>query len=70
MVGTSMIPVSMRDEYLGGAIATAIYSSIMSKRFSGVLPGKVAAAVLPLGFDVKELGELIEALWSGSAEAV
>jgi hypothetical protein len=55
---------------VGGSIATAMYSSILANKVKEVLPGNVAKAVLPLGFPVTGLKDLILALLSGSTTAI
>jgi hypothetical protein len=48
--------------FVGGAIATAIYSNKVAE----VLPTNVAVAVIPLGFKQQNLATLIEGLMSGN----
>lgn len=55
---------------IGGSIATAIYSTILTNKVQDVLPGRVAAAVLPLGLPITSLKPLILALLSGSTAAI
>jgi Fungal trichothecene efflux pump (TRI12) len=54
---------------VGGAIATSMYSTILTNKVQDVLPRNVAKAVLPLGFPLTSLKSLILALVSGSPEA-
>ena len=83
LVSISMIILRCGDEYLGvavglagtarlvgGAIATAIYTTVLGNKVEEVLPRKVAEAVIPLGFKQQNLSALIEALLSGSQVAL
>jgi hypothetical protein len=55
---------------IGGSIATAMYSTILSNKVQEVLPGNIAAAVLPLGLPISSLRPLIVAFLSGSTAAI
>ncbi|KAM5347564.1 hypothetical protein ACJ41O_007388 [Fusarium nematophilum] len=55
---------------VGGAIAIAIYNTIVQSRISVELPRRVAAAVLPLGFPQSSLPSLLEAFTSGNQTAI
>jgi hypothetical protein len=55
---------------VGGAIATSMYSTILTNKVQDVLPGNVAKAVLPLEFPLTSLKPLILALLGGSPEAI
>jgi hypothetical protein len=79
LVSITMIILQVPDEFLGvavglagtarfvgGAIATAIYSTVLSNKVAEVLPTNVAVAVIPLGFKQQNLASLIEGLMSGS----
>lgn len=54
---------------LGGAIATAIYSAILSAQFSSWLPGYVEKVVAKTGFPVAETKQLIAATTLDTAAA-
>lgn len=79
LVSITMIILQVPDEFLGvavglagtarfvgGAIATAIYSTVLSNKVAEVLPTNVATAVIPLGFKQQDLATLIEGLLSDS----
>jgi len=83
LISVTMIILRCRDEYIGvavglagtartvgGAIATAIYSTVLSNKVEEVLPTKVAESVVPLGFKLQDLSALIMALSSGSQTAL
>jgi hypothetical protein len=83
LIGIVMVMLNCPDEDIGvavglngtaratgGSIATAIYSTILTNKVGNILPGNVAKAVLPLGFPLANLKALIEALLSGSPEAM
>ncbi|EEU33620.1 uncharacterized protein NECHADRAFT_14093, partial [Fusarium vanettenii 77-13-4] len=55
---------------VGGAIAIAIYNTIVQSRISIELPRRVTAAVLPLGLPESSLPLLLEALTSGNETAI
>ena len=54
---------------LGGAIATAIYTSIVNNQFSDHLPGQLRQEISGTGFDIANLSDLIEAASVGTAKA-
>lgn len=53
---------------IGGAVATAIYTSIQSSRFTAILPGKVSAAAISTGFH-GSIAALIKAATANTAAA-
>ena len=53
---------------IGGAIATAIYTSIQSSRFAAVLPGKVTQAAQTSGFS-GSMSALLKAAGTNTAAA-
>ncbi|KAI9743989.1 MAG: hypothetical protein M1818_002723 [Claussenomyces sp. TS43310] len=55
---------------VGGAIATAIYTTVLSNKVAQVLPANVAQAALVLDFPQQDLGTLIAALLSDSPSAL
>lgn len=80
---TSMIVVRVDDRFIGiavgiatclrlvgGAVATAIYSAILTNKLKDKIPANVAAAVLPLGLPQSELPGLLEAIATGSPTAI
>jgi MFS family permease len=54
----------------GGAVGIVVNGAVLSSTLEANLGPRVAAAVLPLGFPVKELGALIGALLSGNPALV
>ncbi|EXJ68957.1 uncharacterized protein A1O5_07889 [Cladophialophora psammophila CBS 110553] len=54
---------------LGGAVATAIYSSIVDNQFKENLPGKITDAIAGTGFDSSNLTALIQAAAANTATA-
>ena len=54
---------------LGGAIATAIYSAIVTDEFTKLLPAKITQAVASTNFDPTNLPALIEAATLNTAAA-
>lgn len=54
---------------LGGSIASAIYTATINSEFAEKLPGQVAKAVKPLGFDMTDIQSLIEAAATNTAKA-
>ncbi|RVX70509.1 hypothetical protein B0A52_05160 [Exophiala mesophila] len=54
---------------LGGAVATAIYSSIVDNQFAHNLPSRVQQAIAGTDFDTANLRSLIEAAASNTAAA-
>ncbi|ETN39002.1 uncharacterized protein HMPREF1541_07044 [Cyphellophora europaea CBS 101466] len=54
---------------LGGAVATAIYSSIVDNQFAGKLPTQLRAAVAGTDFDPKNLATLAQAAAINTAAA-
>ena len=54
---------------LGGAIATAIYTSILATQFSDHLPAKIAQAIAGTDFDPARLSALVEAASLNTAAA-
>lgn len=65
---SSGLPIATRS--LGGAVGFAINNAIFNSSLQKELPSKIAAAVLPLGFNPKELGALIGAMASQNQAAV
>ena len=65
---SSGLPTAARS--LGAAVGIAINNAIFNNSFGEKLPQMVAAAVVPLGFDSKDLGALISALTSQSQAAM
>lgn len=55
--------------YLGGAVGSTIFNTILRDRVAVSLPERVVAAVLPLGFPVADVGKLISALTARGASA-
>lgn len=54
---------------LGGAIATAVYTSIVDNQFADRLPAQIKHAIAGTGFDPANLGVLIKAASLNSAAA-
>lgn len=54
---------------LGGAVATAIYSSIVDNQFKAKLPGKMVDAISGTDFNPANLRALIQAAVAGTAAA-
>jgi hypothetical protein len=54
---------------LGGAIATAIYTSIVDNQFADRIPGQISQAITGTAFDPANIRSLIQAAVSNSAEA-
>lgn len=50
--------------YLGGAVGSTVFNTILSSRLKQTLPKRVLEAVTPLGFPAKDVGQLIGALQS------
>ncbi|KIW21686.1 hypothetical protein PV08_02266 [Exophiala spinifera] len=50
--------------YLGGAVSSTIFNTILSAKVGHYLPTRVASAVVPLGYPVKDIEKLIQALSS------
>jgi uncharacterized membrane protein len=71
---SSMIAIStatiLAAKGFGTGISSAIYNTILTKTVNGNLPGKLAAAVAPLGFPPEMMGILIQALSSGNPQIV
>jgi len=53
---------------IGGAIATAIYTSIQSSRYTSILPGRVASAAQMTGF-TGSVSALVKAAGANTAKA-
>lgn len=56
--------------YLGGAVGSTIFNTVLNDRLPKVIPPRVLAAVVPLGFPAKETGKLIKAIQSRVPAAV
>lgn len=54
---------------MGGAVATAIYSAILSNRFASELPGKIATVVEDTGFSRANVSKLLSAASLNTAAA-
>lgn len=54
------------SRYLGGAVGSTIFNTILRNRAAMSVPAKVAQAVVPLGFPASGLKKLLPALQSGS----
>lgn len=50
--------------YLGGAVGSTIFNTILNDRLPKALPPRVLAAVVPLGYPAQDVGKLIAALQS------
>ena len=46
---------------LGGGVASAIYTATISSEFADKLPGEIAKAVQPLGFNMADTAALVKA---------
>jgi hypothetical protein len=53
--------------YLGGAVGSTIFNTILSDRVRIDVPARIADAVVPLGYPAAKVGILIAALSSGKA---
>lgn len=56
--------------FLGGAIGSTMLNIIINSKSSEVMPGRVSAAVLPLGFPAKDIPKLVAALATGKTKLV
>lgn len=54
---------------MGGAVATAIYSAILSNRFASELPGQIATVVQATGFSSANVSKLLSAAALDTASA-
>lgn len=50
--------------YLGGAVGSTIFNTILNDRLPKAIPLRVLAAVVPLGYPAQDVGKLIAALQS------
>lgn len=62
--------VSSTIRLLGGAIATAIYTAILSSAFTSKLPSELSRAVAGTAFESQNFPALIKAAASGNATAL
>ena len=54
---------------LGGAVATAIYTSIVNNRFADQLPGQIRSQLAGTGFDMGDIQSLMKAATVGTDAA-
>lgn len=54
---------------LGGAVATAVYSSIVDNQFADELPSQLRATIADTGFDTSNFLALVEAAMTNTAAA-
>lgn len=50
--------------YLGGAVGSTIFNTILNAKVSHYIPVRVATAVVPLGYPAQDVGKLIRAISS------
>ena len=55
------------SRFLGGAVGTAIFSTVLSNKAVSEVPARVATAVVRLGYPAVDVPSLVAALASGSA---
>ncbi|KAK5200434.1 hypothetical protein LTR72_009684 [Exophiala xenobiotica] len=56
--------------YLGGAVGSTIFNTVLSARVPEAVPKKVAEAVVPLGYPAADVGKLIAAISSRKASNI
>jgi hypothetical protein len=56
--------------YLGGAVGSTIFNTVLTARVPEAVPKKVAEAVVPLGYPAADVGKLIAAISSRKASNI
>ena len=56
--------------FVGGAVGTTIFSTILSNKSASTIPSRIIAAVVPLGYPAADVGDLIASLTSGAPLAL